>query len=453
MRLRARPHVALPRPPAIPEVPGAHIRDTKPIGADTVPRPEPVHAQTDTTVEPDIAVDPNDPAGLVATYQEGRFRNGAAADVGYATSRDGGHTWVHGNMPNLTQAVGGEWERASDPAVAWGPNHVVYINTLVVSFHAGVGGMAVQRSNDGGLTWSDPIVVQSDPTDQAFNDKNWIAADTFPSSPYYGRVYVAWDRSDINGNEPIVLRSSDDQGQTWSDLISIPGSVGIGALPVVEPNGDLAMVWDDFGSGVEIEVSAVSKDGGSTWSKLSTIDTFEGSGPPDMRTGGLPSAGVDPKTGVLYVVWQDARYRSDGTNDVVMSRSDDEGHTWRPLRIVNGDGPNSGIDHFTPAVAAWGPNVHVTYRTRVIVGGVYSQFVGMGYKRSNDNAATFGKERQLGPPTDIEWAARGHGKFLGDYMAIAAWKDIAHPVWCVARKPIHRESKWHQVTWSSSIAS
>jgi hypothetical protein len=151
------------------------------------------------------------------------------------------------------------------------------------------------------------------------------------------------------------------------------------------------------------------------------------------------------------VVWQDARYRSDGTNDVVMSRSVDEGRSWRPLEVVNGDEPDSGIDHFTPAVAAWGPNVHVTYRTRVLDGGVYSEFVGMGYIRSTDNGATFGGERQLGPATDLEWAARAHGKFLGDYMAIAAYKDVAHPVWCVAVMPQHHK-RWHQRTWSSTIA-
>jgi hypothetical protein len=182
MRLRARPHPALPRPGEAavgsPSVPG----QTQQIGADTAPRPEPRFAQPDTTIEPDIALDPNNPNDIVAVYQEGRFRNGAAVDIGFATSLDGGRTWVHGNMPHLTQAVGGEWERASDPAVAFGPDHAVYVNSLVVSFHAGVSGMAVQRSTDGGRTWSDPVTVQRDDTSQAFNDKNWIAVDTFAST-------------------------------------------------------------------------------------------------------------------------------------------------------------------------------------------------------------------------------------------------------------------------------
>jgi Neuraminidase (sialidase) len=228
--------------------------------------------------------------------------------------------------------------------------------------------------------------------------------------------------------------------------------MGIGVIPLVEPNGDLAMAWDDFGTGVDYEVSAVSKDGGRTWSAMTTIDRFEGSEVPNMRTGGLPSAAVDPRTGVLYVVWQDARFRSDGTNDIVMSRSPNEGRTWRPIVPVNSDPPDSGIDHFTPAVAAWGPNVHVSYRTRVVVNGQWSRYVDMVYQRSPDNGATWARAHRLGPPTDLHWAAQAHGRFLGDYMAIAAWRDVAHPVWCAAYRPDKREKRWHQVTWSSTVA-
>ena len=62
------------------------------------------------------------------------------------------------------------------------------------------------------------MLVQSDCS--AFDDKNWIAVDTFPSSPHFGRIYVAWDR--FSGVlQPEVLRYSDDHGQTWSGLVTI----------------------------------------------------------------------------------------------------------------------------------------------------------------------------------------------------------------------------------------
>src|SRR5687768_2062536 len=44
--------------------------------------------QADTTVEPTIAVDPDDPLHAVAGYQAGRIADGAAAMNGFATTFD-----------------------------------------------------------------------------------------------------------------------------------------------------------------------------------------------------------------------------------------------------------------------------------------------------------------------------------------------------------------------------
>jgi hypothetical protein len=41
---------------------------------------------------------------------------------------------VHGNLPGLTKAVGGPFDRASDPAVAFGPNGVAYATVLDFTF-------------------------------------------------------------------------------------------------------------------------------------------------------------------------------------------------------------------------------------------------------------------------------------------------------------------------------
>src|SRR2546428_10948229 len=78
-------------------------------------------AEADTEVEPDVAVDPNDPDVVVAVFQEGRFdQSGGCVAPGFATSRDGGLTWITGSLPGLTVAASGPFERASDPAVAIG---------------------------------------------------------------------------------------------------------------------------------------------------------------------------------------------------------------------------------------------------------------------------------------------------------------------------------------------
>ena len=39
---------------------------------------------------------------VVAAFQTGRFRDGGASDVGWATTTDGGTNWAHGTLPGTT---------------------------------------------------------------------------------------------------------------------------------------------------------------------------------------------------------------------------------------------------------------------------------------------------------------------------------------------------------------
>ncbi|MGH3053994.1 MAG: sialidase family protein, partial [Gaiellaceae bacterium] len=319
-------------------------------------------SQGRTQVEPHIAVDPNNPQIVVAVVQEGRFPDGGAVAVAYATSHDGGQTWVTNDLPLLTVATGGPFDRGTDPAVAFGPDGAVYAESLV--FGGPRSGIAVQRSDDGGLTFGPPVLAQDDADASKFNDKDWIAVDTFALSPHSGRVYVAWDQSN-NFGQPILLRFSDDRGQTWSPLVIVSSATagGIGAIPLVQPNGALTVVYEDFTTGDD-EVAQTSHDGGVTFGPVVKINSFQGGSLPDIRSGGLPAAAVDAVTGALFAVWEDRRLRSDGLRDIVISRSTDGGSSWSGLARTNPDAPNSRLDHFTPAVAALNGNVHVTYRTR-----------------------------------------------------------------------------------------
>src|SRR3954453_9232292 len=114
--------------------------------------------QPDTQIEPSIAVNPANPLNVVATYQSGRRANGGDATNGYATSFDGGATWTYGELPKLTNQIEpkGKFQRASDAVVAFGPDNVVYANSLVFDLYMENdphSGMAVNVSKDGGRTW------------------------------------------------------------------------------------------------------------------------------------------------------------------------------------------------------------------------------------------------------------------------------------------------------------
>jgi hypothetical protein len=157
------------------------------------------YIQPDTQIEPSVAVNPNNPLDVVTGYQEGRVSGGGDATNGWATSLDGGRTWVHGELPGLTSYPGqtGPFDRASDAVVAFGPNNDVYFSSLVfddTSGNALRSGMAINVSKDGGLTWSQPVFFADDML-AGLNDKNWVTVDTSDAPGHHkGRVYVVWDR-------------------------------------------------------------------------------------------------------------------------------------------------------------------------------------------------------------------------------------------------------------------
>src|SRR2546430_1155368 len=58
---------------------------------------------------------------VVWAFQTGRFFNGGSSDIGFATSQNGGTSWVHGFLPSITvnSTPPGPYARVSDPAVAY----------------------------------------------------------------------------------------------------------------------------------------------------------------------------------------------------------------------------------------------------------------------------------------------------------------------------------------------
>jgi hypothetical protein len=69
----------------------------------------------------------------------------------------------------------------------------------------------------------------SDNDPDVFHDKELMVADSRPSSPKKGRVYVTWTRFETTdtpagGRSPIVFSQSLDGGATWSEQVIISGS-------------------------------------------------------------------------------------------------------------------------------------------------------------------------------------------------------------------------------------
>jgi len=431
------------------------------------PKSDSTECELDTEAEPDIAINPAEPRNLAGAFQQGRFPNGGAVDVGWTASFDGGRTWrFGGSAPGLTvgvsdaptQGPGPPFERASDPVVSFDRKHDrLYLNSLSVS-NPGCAqfcdtALTLNISRNGGRSFGDPVVAHENVSDPdastfRFNDKNWIVTDNNPHSPYYGRTYVTWDQvrcadpTCTTLSQPVMVRYSDNGGKTWSKAIQATSEepaqthAEIGVQPVPLPNGDLVIVYADVAAGVYTftgnYAAILSKDGGKTWSQPHVIDAAnpyaEESG--SVRAPNIPSATASGKT--LYVAFQDQRF-TPGRNDILLTRSSDEGLTWSDA--INATPDESDLDHFTPDIAAAGKIVHLTYRARQPGNLDASPMVDAVYRRIADRGRKPRKPLELGKPSNADVAAfvtveGAPFKFFGDYAGIvAAPGGLAHPIW------------------------
>src|SRR5947209_16644304 len=93
-------------------------------------------SQHKTEVEPDTFA-----AGstLVSAFQVGRIFGGGAADIGFATSSNGGKSFSNGFLPGTTTAVTppGIYSAVSDPSVAFDARHGAWLISFLGLFPNG----------------------------------------------------------------------------------------------------------------------------------------------------------------------------------------------------------------------------------------------------------------------------------------------------------------------------
>jgi len=370
---------------------------------------------------------------IVAVFQTGRYPDGGSTNTGFATSVDGGSTWTHGFMPRTTGQADppGPYARISDPVIGYDAKHDVWLaNSLTVDAK---NSLIVNRSVDGGLTWSKPVVV-STPTGSSDYDKNWIACDNWTSSPHYGNCYVQVD--DFGLGNLMSMFTSSDGGKTWSEA-DVASASGLGGQPVAQPDGTVIVPFSANFGGVE---SLVSEDGGESYDGPFQVATTIDGSPPFMRAPPLPSAEVDGN-GRVYVVWQDCRFR-DGcsSNDIVMSTSKD-GENWTAVQRIPIDGVGSTVDHFTPGIGVDVSSQGASARLAL----TYYYFptndcsfdscrLFAGYVSSTDAGSHWSEPKQVLGPLKLNWLPDAGGRFVGDYISTSFMNDRAFPVIANARR-------------------
>jgi len=399
--------------------------------------------------ETSIAINPAAPDNVVAGSNEiQRLPMRAMA------SFDGGLTFQGSDLPLPPPLVKNGSDFGSDPSVAFDAAGNLYYGYIVVFFGAGNGingsEMAVARSSDGGRTW-DATYFNPQTGQGQFNDKPYVAVDNNPGSPFFGRVYAAWDNasggngkpsSEKNGNNLLVSYSS-DHGVTFSTpVVASPflkgGTGHIAADPFVAPDGTLHVAWLDYVHSLLAESS--STDGGQTFGSPHVISFTQIPFDIDLPSINVRGALVYPTCGAsvsaLYCSWFDGSLA--GGTDVLFSKSTDGGQTWSAGAPVTTDPPGQVTDQFYPWLAVDPLNGYIYisyYDTR---NDPTRKATDVFLSSSKNGGFSFTTQKVTNAPTDETCCSPSVnlGNQYGDYEGLAAFDGIVRPVWTDRRQAV-----------------
>jgi hypothetical protein len=423
-------------------------------------------------VEPWIDVNPDDSENIVGIWQADRWSNGGARGLVAGVSLDGGDNWAEVVIPGISKCSGGMYDRSTDPWVSFSPDGRLHqlalsFNDLQEPFVEGEGGdfdhaLLASFSDDGGLSWSEPVEVIRDLDANVFNDKQTITADPLDSELVYG----VWDRLIFPPSErasvvagfntaafrgPAWFARSTNGGNSWEPARKIfdPGqnSQTIANQIAVAPDGDLVNLFTliKINRGAiatgEFFTAAIirSEDKGVTWgpkarsgkivpiqiSRMRTIGVEDPDTGEPHRVGDIiPDIAVDMVGGNIYAVWQDARFNNMEADAIAFSQSTDGGFTWSPPIQVNKTPTDIPIEN----QQAFTASVHVAD----------DGTVGVTYYDFRENDAEEGtdtdhwlvhchadctdednwSENHVAGPFDSQEAPFARGFFLGDYVGL-----------------------------------
>ncbi len=403
--------------------------------------------------EPTLAVNPMNPRNAATVYYDVSLPK----DLRICRSSytvDGGTTWNQGgNASNDGNGCG-------DPALGADALGTFYLSYLFLPVLPGgfVGndGINVAKSTDGGRTF--PTFSTAVPASSAFVDKDYIAVDAQPGSPFEGTIYVTYTEFSVDPvtaavlvqNEVVVSR---DGGETWSSPIALAPAVDNPeqvefSMPAVAPDGTAYVVYARFNFLIMGSLSidfVKSADGGRTWSAPAAVASnlpspgyFELKNA-DPMFGVMPFHGITAATipvvaigppATIYVAWTDFPRGSclnlsgdfQCTNsDVRLSLSKNGGKSWTaPVKVSD---ERNASDQFMPWIA-----VHPSGLLSLMWSDKRldpeNEDYDIFYTNTPDGTTFLPNVRVTTESSDI-----GQASFIGDYNNLGAAPDRVYAVW------------------------
>lgn len=283
-------------------------------------------------VEPSIYINPKNTNEVIA----GSVMND------YYYSKDGGTSWK-------SKSIKSKWGVNGDPCMLIDTlERYYYFHLSNINGQPLIGGMVCQRSKKlKGKFRKEGHTINNG----KFHDKQWVALDPRTNHIYMTWTqFDGYDSDNPEDYSHILFSKTEDGGLTWSNPVqisTIPGDckdddlTAEGAVPAVGPNGEIYVAWSRNDS---LWFNR-SMDDGKTWLKQETYLAAQPNGwviniPGLYRCNGLPVTVCDlspsKHNGTIYVNWADQRNGEDDT-DIWIAKSTDKGNTWSTPKRINDD--------------------------------------------------------------------------------------------------------------------
>ena len=411
----ARPQ---PRPfstiPAIAAQPPSHESEGPISRGPNVNITNQAGAQSETSV----AVDPTNPSHLLESVND--LTNTAAV----YESMDGGATWANSNLATNNSFCYDTWLGFNAGGDAF------------VSFECSDQRIAYKLA--GTSTWvaTRLTIAGSVP------DRDMLAIDNAPTSPFSGSAYIGYDDNGAN-NTPYVLYSRDGKSG-WNRSTAIPHPAPVIGVNVATASvGIVYACWEDYENGKLY--CASSTNGGASFGSPVLVTTYRlnTSGffvyiPPQNVRGIVPYPMIAvaqtgaAHAGRVYVSYTDKDTAGANTS-IYLRYSDDGGTTWSAETKINDD--QSGAYHFHHQIA-------VDSRGNVLVCFYDTRRDPSGKKTdryaaiSRDGGATFLPNKRYTSKQSDETVPSADVNQYGDYQGVYAGPDRAfYFSWTDSRSP------------------